>query len=294
VADYDLILSSSSAFAHAVHPAPDSVHVCYCHSPFRYAWHERQRAMEEMPRVLHPALARTLDRIRSWDSRAAAEVTSYVANSQTTRARIQEFYGRDATVVHPPVDTDRFHAGTREDYALIVTEIVRHKRVELALEAARRAGRKVKVVGTGPDLGRLRAEYSDTAEFLGRASGEQLVGLYANAGVFMMANVEEFGIAAVEAQAAGCPVLAAAAGGALETVIPGETGVLVPRDDLDGMAEALAYTDFDGFPAPVIQENAERFSTATFKTRLRAEVDRVVQGVAGFEVGARAVAAEHK
>jgi glycosyltransferase involved in cell wall biosynthesis len=276
VQEHDVVISSSSAFAHGVKIAPDAVHVCYCHSPFRYAWHERDRGASEVPKAMRPVMMRVLDRVRAWDERAAKAVTRYVANSQMTRTRIQEFYDRDCNVIHPPVDVDRFSIGEPQDYALIVTEIVRHKRVELALEAARRAGQRVKVVGTGPDLTVLKEQFAGTAEFLGRVPDCELDGLYAGARMFIMANVEEFGIAAVEAQAAGRPVVAAAAGGALETVVPGETGVLVKPDDVEAMAEALRYTDFDGFSPDVIQRNASRFSAGAFKARMQAEVDDAV------------------
>ena len=272
VSNHDVVVSSSSAFAHGVKLATDTIHVCYCHSPFRYAWHERGRALSELPSALHPLLSRSLDRIRSWDHHAAQAVTHYVANSEVTRRRIQEFYGRDASVIHPPVDIDRFSIEEPEDYALIVTEIVPHKRVDQALEAARRAGRRVKVVGSGPQLTSLKQRFGRSAEFLGRVSDAELTRLHQRAGVFLMANVEEFGIAAVEAQAAGRPVLAAAAGGALETVLPGETGVLVPEGNVDAMAEALRHIDFGRFRPEVIRRNAERFATASFQSRLRAEV----------------------
>lgn len=278
VSHHSVVVSSSSAFAHGVTPMASGVHLCYCHSPFRYAWHERNRACSEVPAALRPILSHTLNRLRDWDRRAASSVTRYVANSQTTRRRIQEFYARDATVIHPPVDVEKFWIGRPEGYALMVGETIRHKRIEIALEAARRAGQRVKVVGTGPDLAVLRARFGGTAEFLGRVGDADLARLYAGARVFLMASVEEFGIAAVEAQAAGRPVLAAAAGGALETVVPGSTGVLVPADDVDAFAEALRYSDFDRFRPEVIRRHAERFSRSTFQTRLRAEVDRLING----------------
>jgi glycosyltransferase involved in cell wall biosynthesis len=280
VAEHDVVVSSSSAFAHGVKLSSDTVHVCYCYTPFRYAWHERKRALSEVPAVMRPVLSRSLARIRAWDVRATRGVHHYVAISQVARRRIHDFYGRESSVVHPPVEVDRFAIGEPEDYALIVSEIVRHKRIDVALEAARRAGQRVKVVGTGPDLELLKARFGDSAQFLGRVSDAELARLHQGARMFMMANVEEFGIAAVEAQAAGRPVLAAAAGGALETVLPGETGVLVPEDDVDAMAEAIRYTDFERFRPQIIRANAERFSTQSFQSRLRAEVERA----AGYAV----------
>jgi glycosyltransferase involved in cell wall biosynthesis len=274
--DHDLVISSSSAFAHGIRPAERTVHVCYCHSPFRYAWQERERALAEAPRLLRPALRRTLARIRTWDVEASRRVTHYVANSELTRQRIAEFYGRESTVVHPPVEVDRFAPGEPEDFFLVVTEIVRHKRVDLALEAARRARVPIKVAGTGPDLGRLAARYGSAAEFLGRVGDEELAGLYARARALVVPNVEEFGIAAVEAQASGRPVVGADAGGLRETVLPGRTGILLPPGDPDALAAALRDTDFDRFSPAVARRQADRFSTAEFKRRLRAEIARVV------------------
>jgi glycosyltransferase involved in cell wall biosynthesis len=274
VARHDLVVSSSSAFAHGVRPGPAAVHVCYCHSPFRYAWFERDRALQEAPRPLRGALALTLAAIRRWDLRASERVTHYVANSELTRRRINDIYGRDATVVHPPVGVERFTIGEPEDFFVVVTELVRHKRVELALAAAERAGKRVKVLGAGPELEQLRERFAGTAEFLGRASEAELAELLPRALALIVPNVEEFGIAAVEAQAAGRPVLAADAGGSQETVLPGETGLLVPPGDVDAMAEALRQTDFSRFDSKRIAEHAGRFSRERFRAELQAEVER--------------------
>jgi glycosyltransferase involved in cell wall biosynthesis len=274
VGDHDVIVSSSSAFAHGVRPAPGAVHICYCHSPFRYVWHERERAFAEVARPLRPLLGLGLQRVRRWDLEASSRVTHYVANSNATRRRIAEFYGRDAIVVHPPVEVERFRPGAPEDFLLVVGEVLRHKRIEVALEAARRANMPIKIVGGGPDLARLRVEYQDSAEFLGRVADRDLPPLYAAARALVVSNIEEFGIAAVEAQAAGRPVVAADAGGARETVIDGVTGVLVPPDDVDALAEALRHTDFDRFDPLSCRANAERFSPGAFSERFSAAVAR--------------------
>jgi glycosyltransferase involved in cell wall biosynthesis len=271
----DLVISSSSAFAHGVRPDHGAVHVSYCHSPFRYAWHEQDRASEQVPPLLRPALRRVLSHIRQWDRDASERVTHYIANSAITRERIGEFWGREATVVHPPVDVDRFRIGVPEHFLLIVCELVAHKRVDHALEAARRAGQPVKVVGAGPELERLRAAYGGTAEFLGRVSDRELERLYQRARALVVSNVEEFGIAAVEAQASGRPVVGTDAGGTRETVVDGETGVLVPAGDVDDLAEAVRYTDFDRFSPARIRQHAARFSTSVFQRTLVAEVARI-------------------
>jgi len=275
--DAELVVSSSSAFAHGVRPRPDAVHVCYCHSPFRYAWHERERARQEAPAPLRPAVDGLLGAIRRWDRKSSEGVTHYIANSNITRERIREFWDRDASVVHPPVAVERFHRERPEDFFLFVGEVVRHKRLELALKAARKAGVPMKVVGTGPDLDRLSAEYGDSADFVGRADDGKLESLYARARALVVPNVEEFGITAVEAQASGRPVVAAAAGGALETVVDGETGVHFPPGDEDALAEIMRYSDFESFEPDRIVERAHRFSEQRFQKRLRQAVRRVAR-----------------
>jgi glycosyltransferase involved in cell wall biosynthesis len=272
VQDYDLIISSSSAFAHGVRTAPGAVHVCYCHTPFRYAWIEHERALREVHPLMRPALRRFLNRLRKWDTEASRRVTRYLAISEFTRDRIRSIWDRDSTVVHPPVDLERFTIGPAEDYLLVVTELVRHKRVELALEAARRAGRAIKVVGGGPELSKLRETFGGSAEFLGRVSDEEVESLYSGALALVVPGVEEFGIAVVEAQAAGRPVIAAAAGGVLETVVPGLTAVLVPPGDVDALARAMRDTRFDSFDPDTIRAHTGPFSVNAFKRRLATQV----------------------
>jgi glycosyltransferase involved in cell wall biosynthesis len=269
------LISSSSAFAHGI-DSGGRPHVCYCHSPFRYVWHEQKLALEEMPRSLRPALRPVLGGIRRWDLRASRGVTSYIANSRITQRRIDAFYGRDSVIVHPPVDVGRFQQAQPEDWFLTVSEVVRHKRIEVALKAAQRSGSKIKVVGTGPDLPRLQQEYAGTAEFLGRVDDAELNGLYARSRALVVANVEEFGIAAVEAQAAGRPVLAADGGGAQETVVEGVTGARVPVNDVDAFAAVMRDDGLDRLDSGAIQANAHTFSPEAFRENLVAAVDDAV------------------
>lgn len=280
---YELVISSSSAFAHGVRVGSGGRHVCYCHSPFRYAWFETERALAEVPAPLRPLLAQLLRALRVHDRAAARRVTRYLANSELTRQRIASCWDREAEVVHPPVEVDRFSPArstrsllprARRSF-LVVGELVAHKRVEVALEAARQAEVPVRVVGEGPERARLEARYGfdGGAEFLGRVGDAELARLYSTARALILPNVEEFGIAAVEAQAAGRPVVATAAGGALETVIDGETGVLVPDGDVAALARALGETDFDRFRSERIARHARRFSRELFKQRLLRRVE---------------------
>jgi glycosyltransferase involved in cell wall biosynthesis len=268
----ECIVSSSASFAHGVRKPPGARHVCYCHSPFRYAWHERQRALGEVPAPLRPLLSLVLRRARRFDRRAARSVDRYVANGRITQERIKRFWGRDSEIVHPPVDVERFHVGEPGDHVLFVGELVRHKRPEVAIEAAIAAGRSIKVVGAGPELDRLRARGGPGVEFVGRVGDERLASLYAEAAALVVPNVEEFGIATVEAQAAGRPVVAIDAGGARETVVPGRTGVLVPDGDPGALARALR-DDLTRFDPADIRAHAQRFARSAFQRRLREIVE---------------------
>jgi glycosyltransferase involved in cell wall biosynthesis len=271
----DVVISSSSAFAHGIRAPQGAVHVCYCYTPFRYAWYEEARARAECPPPLRPILRRQLRRMRRWDLEATRHVDVYVAISELSRERIRTYFGREASVIHPPVETHRFALGTPGEKLLVVSELVRHKRIPVALEASRRTGVPIQVAGSGPEHAALARAYPE-AEFLGRVSDEHLAELYAEARAVLVPSMEEFGITAVEAQAAGRPVIAAAAGGALETVIDGVTGRLVALDDVDAFAAAIAELDSMPFEPERAVANAERFSVAAFGERLSALVSETV------------------
>ena len=272
----DAVVSSSSAFAHGLRVPDGAVHVCYCHAPFRYAWYEQERALAEVPTMLRGPLRAQLRWMRRWDLAASGRVDSYIANSRLTQARIKAFYGRDAPIVHPPVETQRFSPGEPGDALLVVSELVAHKRVHVALAAARQAGVPIRVVGSGRELASLREAFPE-AEFLGRAGDGDLAELYASARAVVVPSMEQFGITAVEAQAAGRPVVAAAAGGTLETVIEGRTGSFAQLDDVDSFAHAIEALDRLALDPADAVENAARFSVAEFQRRLAAHVERALE-----------------
>ena len=274
----DILISSSSAFAHGVVVPDGAAHVCYCHAPFRYAWYEEARALAEVPRALRSLVRWQLRRMRRWDLAASRRVDVYIANSQLCRQRIKRYYLRDATVIHPPVETDRFAPGNPGDSLLVVSELVRHKRLDVALEAARRARVPIRVVGSGPDRNALGEAFPE-ARFLGRLDDEELARLYASARAVVIPSTEEFGITAVEAQAAGRPVVAAGAGGALETVLDGQTGVLANPGDVESFAQAIGQIEALDFDPERAVQNADRFSVAAFQRRLSAEVNRAAETI---------------
>jgi glycosyltransferase involved in cell wall biosynthesis len=285
---YDLVVSSSSAWAHAVLCGEESVHVCYCHNPFRYAWNERQRALAERGDPLtRAALRGFFRRWREWDWIAAQRVDRYITNSRTTRARIRGYLGRDAAIVHPPVELERFAAAEPQDYYLVLSELISHKRIEIAIEAFAELGRPLVIAGDGPDRRRLRRIAPPNVRFLGRVSDEHAASLLARCKAFVLTGVEEFGIAAVEAQAAGRPVIARRGGGVLETVVEGVTGHLWDGEAADLVRAVRSFDAAAVDPAKCI-ENARRFDSATFRRAMRREVDRAVkEAVAAGDGGKR-------
>ena len=273
---YDLVISSSSAWAHAVICDEDSVHLCYCHNPFRYAWNERRRAIEERHVPLaRAALTGLFRRWRMWDWQAAQRVDRYLTNSRTTQGRIQAYFGRESTVVHPPVDTARFSPAPVGDHYVVLSELVSHKRIEDAVLAFNRLGRPLVVVGDGPDSRRLRRLAEPNVQFVGRAPDHEVERLLAGCRAFVLTSVEEFGIAAVEAQAAGRPVIARRAGGALETVIEGLTGRFY-EGGADELAAAVEEFDDQAVDSSACIRNAARFDRARFREAFAAAVDELL------------------
>jgi glycosyltransferase involved in cell wall biosynthesis len=264
---HDLVVSSSSAFAHGVRVDEGAQHVCYCHSPFRYVWHERARALQEVPAVARPLMGPVLDAVRRWDVRVSRNVDHYIANGRITQDRIRSAYGREAPIVYPPVETDRFTPTAGGEYALIVCELVPHKRVDVALDGISRAGIPAVVVGAGPEQEHLQAAFP-AARFAGRVDDAELARLYQGARAVIVPSYEEFGIVAVEAQAAGTPVVAPRRGGAGETVLDERTGILLDDVDAPAIARALGHEVFAQPDLAGLRAQADRFSVPAFQRTL--------------------------
>ncbi len=287
--DVDLVISTSHCAAKAVVPTGRAVHVCYCHSPMRYAWDQfpayfgPERVGALASAVLRPIMAW----LARWDAATAPRVTRFVANSRYVAGRISRYYNRQADVLYPPVDTDFFTPGasdgdrgvhaTSRGFALVVSALVPYKRIDIAIASAALAGWPLKIVGTGPDEKRLRALAGPTVEFLRNVDADALRELYRQAGALMLPGEEDFGIAPVEAQACGCPVVALARGGATETVDDGLTGVLV--SELTVPAFAAALQRIPALPAgpAARRERALRFAPAQFDAGFTALVARTLE-----------------
>jgi glycosyltransferase involved in cell wall biosynthesis len=269
---YDTVISSSSAWAHGVLVDPGAVHVCYCHNPFRYAWTEREATLRARGPLVRPALRFLLSRWRQWDWIAAQRVDRYVSNSQTTSERVRRYLGRESTVLHPPVEIDRFSPGPVGAHYVVVAELMAHKRIDIAVEAFTRLGLPLVVVGDGPEGRRLRKLAGPTVTFTGRIPDEQVAEVLAGARALVVTAVEEFGIAAVEALAAGRPVIALGEGGVRESVQPGVTGAFYERNDPAALAETVLGFDTLAVDSAACRAAAERFSVPRFQKRLAAIV----------------------
>lgn len=266
---YDLVISSSSAFAKGIITQPDTRHICYTHAPMRYAWSSGTYIKNERAsRAARVLLAPAFHYLRTWDAVASSRVDSYIANSTAVARRIKKFYGRDSEVICPPVDTERFAISkTVEDYAILVSRFVPYKRLDLAVEAFSRMDRRLKIVGDGRCKKTLQKIAGPTIEFLGHVPEAELPGLLARASMFLMPGEEDFGIAPVEANACGRPVVAYARGGALDSQVDGVTGVLFQDQTVESLCAAVACADRITFDPEIIRASAMRFSTAAFVAR---------------------------
>jgi glycosyltransferase involved in cell wall biosynthesis len=288
---YDLVVSSSSAWAHAVVCDEQTVHVSYCHNPFRYAWNERHRTIAERGDPVSRAFLRGLfRRWREWDWIAAQRVDRYITNSRTTQARIRSYFGRESRIVYPPVETGRFRPGRHGRDYLIVSELVSHKQIELAVKAFNKLRQPLVIAGDGPARRRLERIAGPTIRFAGRVSDDEAAQLLASCRALVVTAREEFGIAAVEAQAAGRPVIARGAGGLLENVVEGETGCWWDGGP-DELAAAVVEFDPDTVDPKTCVENARRFDVALFRQAFRNEVDSAFRAgpTERLEVGPRAL-----
>jgi glycosyltransferase involved in cell wall biosynthesis len=274
---YDTVISSSSAWAHGVLVDPGAVHVCYCHNPFRYAWTEREATLRARHPLVRPALRLLLNRWRQWDWIAAQRVDRYVANSHVTAARVRRYFGRESTVLHPPVETGRFRPAPVGEHYLVLAELMAHKRIDVAVRAFNRLGRPLVVVGDGPELRRLKRLAGPTVRFTGRIGDAQVADLLARARALVVTATEEFGIAAVEALAAGRPVIALGEGGVRESVAEGVTGTFYDRPEPDVVAAAVAGFDPLSVDPDACRAAAERFGAGRFRAQLKRIVAEAVR-----------------
>jgi glycosyltransferase involved in cell wall biosynthesis len=279
---YDLVISSSHCVAKGAKRGQDALHVCYCFTPMRYVW-DRYDDYFGPGKLGIPArwiVPHVAEALRAWDVATAARVDHFVADSRYVAGRIRRYYGRESEVILPAVDSEWFTPGDGGggDYDLIVSALAPYKRIELALEAYRGTGRRLKVAGTGPEAERLRALAPPEAEFLGWVDDAALRDLYRGCRAVIMPGVEDFGIVPLEAMACGRPAVVFAEGGGSETVIHGETGVVFEEPTPASLRAAIDSLQGISFNTLALRARAEAHSQAAFEARFRAFVERVLTG----------------
>lgn len=267
---YDVVLSSSNLIAKGILPPLNALHISYTHTRLHVAWDLESEYVNAVPRLLRPFAKAYMHQLRLWDFAAAQRVDEFIANSHFVARRIQQLYRRDAVVIPEPVNTDRFQPldVPRQDYYVTVGRLVKSKRFDLAVAACKELGRPLRVIGEGPERQLLEGMAGPQTQFLGVRSHDAIREQLAGARAMLFPGLEAFGIVPVEAQAMGCPVIAYGAGGALDTVRDGATGVLFPELTVESLSAAMQRAETLEFDARVLRENALYFSVENFKMRL--------------------------
>lgn len=272
---YDLVVSSTTSFAKGVLVAPGTLHVSYVNTPTRFIWYPQEYASEMTPAALRPAASLVMPWLRRWDRQAAQRPHYLVANSHNVAQRIAQVYGRASDVVHCPVDLAGLEpAAALGDYFLVLSRLLPYKRINLAIEACNELGAHLIVAGSGPDEARLRALAGPSVEFAGFVSDARRRELIAGARAVIVPGIEDFGLVPVEAAAAGRPTVAFAAGGALETVVEGATGIFFREPQARALAGALQALPALHFDVQRMQGHARMFSADVFRSKFSALVER--------------------
>lgn len=270
---YDVVLSSSSAFAKGIITEADALHVCYCHNPMRFAWsyHDYVRGERAASKAAF-LLPLVLNYVRLWDEVSARRVDAFIANSQVVARRIRKRYARVATVINPPVDTSLYapRPGPPGDYFLIVSRLIPYKRIDIVVDAFNKLGLPLKIVGKGRQEAELRSKAKPNIEFVGTVPDTRLKELYAGCKAFIFPGREDFGISPLEAQASGRPVIAYGVGGALETVVDGITGTFFREQTAHALADTVSSFNMNDYDPNTIRRHAENFDTKAFQQKIQA------------------------
>lgn len=269
LSQYDVVISSCVGFAKGVVRAPHALHVCYCHTPTRWIWRFEDYALREKFSPATSAILKVLlSGAQLLDIAASGQPDYYIANSQAVASRIRQFYGRNAVVIHPPVDVSRFHVSEEiDDYFLIVSRLISYKRIDIAIGACNRLGKRLLIVGSGPDRARLERMAGPTVEFLGRLEDREVSDLFSRSKAVIFPGEEDFGMVPLEANASGRPVIALGAAGALETVIDGQTGIMYPESSPESLVDAIMRFERISWDVTTLRNHALAFDVQVFHSR---------------------------
>ncbi len=274
--DFDLIISSASSFAKGVITKPGSKHICYCHTPTRYLWSDSHNYLRELKVnwLVKKILPLTLNKLRLWDRLASERVDYFVANSQVVAERIKKYYNREAKVIYPPVEVDRFKlSNSPKNYFLAGGRLVAYKRFDLVVKAFSRLGIPMKIFGIGPEFNYLKKIAKSNVQFLGKVGDEQKIELYSNCLAYINPQEEDFGITAIEAMASGRPVIAYRAGGAIETVADGLSGEFFEEQIWEDLADVILRFKESKYNPQLIREYSQKFSVDNFKKNFKEFID---------------------
>lgn len=277
---YDIVLSDSSSYAKGIITDPETLHICYMHTPMRYAWDDCQKYTSDFnfPRIIKKLVPFAMNYIRLWDRVSAERIDRIIANSNFVAKRIKKYYKKDSVVIHPPVNVDHFYVSEKkEDYFLMVGRLLVYKRHDIAIRAFNKLGLKLKIIGRGPELKRLKKMAKPNIEFLGRVPDEELAGYYAKCQAFIFPQEEDFGIVAIEAMASGSPVIAFRGGDIPEHLEEGKTGIFFERQvpaDIIGAIEKFSNLKFD---PNYIRQRAKKFDKRVFKAKIKEYIEKELQ-----------------
>ncbi len=282
---FDIVLSDSSSYAKGIITRPETTHISYVHTPMRYAWDDCQKYTSDFgfPNIIKRAVPFAMNGIRIWDRVSAWRIDHVVANSVFVARRIKKYYNRDATVIHPPVDVAHFRlrpalkdaALMRENYFLMVGRLIAYKRHDIVIAACNRLGVKLKVIGRGPEMARLKKMAGPTVEFLSRVGDDDLARYYVNARAFIFPQEEDFGIVAIEALAAGRPLIAYRGGDIVDHIVDGKTGVYIETQTPDAVVDAIARFEKIHFDYEDIARYADVFDRNHFEHKIQSYVHTI-------------------
>lgn len=276
LSNFDLVISSSSAFANGVITSPDTLHICYCHTPTRYLWTDTHEYISNLNRngLVKKFIPLFLNRLRMWDRLAADRVDIFIGNSQTVKKRIAKYYNKKSEILYPPVEIEKFSISPiQQDYYLTGGRLVPYKRFDLTIQAFNKTKKTLKIFGTGPEYHKLKKLAGPTVQLLGRVKEDQLIKLYQEAQAFIHPQEEDLGITPIESMACGRPIIGYAKGGLLETVIHNETGIFFKEQTVDALIHALRIFENQKFNPQKIRHHAEQFSKERFKKEFKNFID---------------------